>query len=213
MAGAPQYVVCDQAKSILAAIRKVWPPPQTEVILCVFHLRKYIDEHLAKDLASPRLIHLSHHCFEDLAHWTTFENALVQAQASNTLRWLHSRPMRGWPRTRLQQIRFQVSIPQPPHGSWPTTTGPLESRLDWVKKELRRRRHSFRNRFRTDRMLALMQSQPNRTANVRAYDSRIRRYCQTRPRMVPMVGIRFGFAADRRIIIDHVGLGGQGSLR
>jgi hypothetical protein len=93
-AGAPSWVVCDQGKAVIAAVRRVWP--QATIYICEAHLRMLGEQNLAAD---------GHDRFDPLWRrlrkaigsrdaWIAFEQEASSAGAARTLAWIRkTRPL------------------------------------------------------------------------------------------------------------------------
>ncbi len=190
--GTPRRIVCDAAKSPLAAMAAVWPqtamPPgsgQTpEVFLCHYHLgrrfRELLKKHRALDHPAAALIE---DAFSGPWEWRWFVATARSLAVPAIQTWLDAYESRvAW---QVQHMRDETA-----------STGPLETQLREIRDTLTYRRFSIRNRERLNRWLLLWQLNYNGHAGERHYSTLIR----------AALASRAGYAPPRRQITDAAGL-------
>ncbi len=161
-AGAPSWVVCDQGKAVIAAVRRVWP--QATIYICEAHLRMLGEQNLAAD---------GHDRFDPLWRslrkaigsrdaWIAFEQEASSAGAARTLAWIRkTRP--------LMDHQWAIREADRPH-----SIGGLETVFQEVIRRLGDRRFVFRNRARLELVFDLMALDLAKEANELRYREIIR---------------------------------------
>jgi hypothetical protein len=185
--GTPRRIVCDAAKSPLAAIAAVWPPgsgAHPEVFLCHYHLGhrflELLKKHKVLDHPSALLIK---DAFSGCWEWSWFVA---------TARGLRVPQIQTWLDAYENRVAWQVG-----HMKHETaSTGPLETQLREIRDTLTYRRFSIRNRERLNRWLLLWQLNANGHADERHYSTLIRAALTQHQ----------GFAPPRRRILDTKGI-------
>lgn len=134
--GEPNWVVCDQGKAVMAAVKRAWP--NATIYICEAHLRMLGEQRLAAD---------GHDRFDPLWRslrkaipnqeaWITFEQEVRDAGATQTLAWiLGTRP--------LMEQQWAIRADDRPH-----SIGGLETVFQEVVRRLGHRCFVFRNRAR-----------------------------------------------------------------
>lgn len=161
--GEPTWVVCDERKSIRAAVRRVWP--HATIYSCENHIARIGEKKLALD---------GHAQFSDLwwklqrgvkdeIAWQAFEQEARAHGATTTLRWIQSK-------RRLMKRQFAIYEP-----GRPRSTGSLETALRDLKARLGFRRFVVRNQARLDLLFALMALDLRKEAGERTFARALRR--------------------------------------
>lgn len=140
----PSWVVCDQGKAVMSAIRAAWP--DATIYVCEAHLRMLAEKRLAADgfdrtsllwKALPGAI-------GDRARWEQLEADTHAAGAKRTLAWMGTN-------RRLMERQWAVRDP-----NRPLSIGGLETVLREVVRRLGDRRLVFRNQARLELVFDLM---------------------------------------------------------
>jgi hypothetical protein len=174
--GQPSYVVCDQQKGLVNAVRRLWP--DTKVYPCAHHLQKNAEAYLAK--AGLRLgtvadaLHGRTFVEADAYHRFLRELAALREPAEwaklSETQWEAVADLESWVAQRDQAIRTSLNEPHAP-----LTTGGLEKPLRAnIKNALYDRRALFRNLDRLDALLILLQLNQNGLANVQRWAETLR---------------------------------------
>jgi len=162
--GQPTWVVCDQGKAVIAAVKRVWP--KATIYICEAHIRMLGEKELAADgrdrfdplwRALPKAV-------ADRAAWLALEQAVLAAGATRTLAWIRrTRPLleRQW------AVRDE---------SRPLSIGGLETVFREVVRRLGDRRFVFRNRTRLELVFDLMALDLAKQANELRYREIIRKH-------------------------------------
>ncbi len=141
---APSWVVCDQGKAVVSAIKTAWP--KATVYVCEAHLRMLAENRLAADGFDRRsaLWRAMPGAIGDRARWEQLEADMHAAGARQTLAWMSSN-------RRLMERQWRVRDP-----NRPLSIGGLETVLREVVHRLGDRRLVFRNRARLELVFDLM---------------------------------------------------------
>lgn len=160
--GEPSWVVCDQGKAVMSAVRAVWP--NATIYVCEAHLRMLGEQRLAADgfdrhhslWASLR------RAIPSQAGWEVFEREAGMAGAGRTLAWMATtRP--------LMDRQWAIRDPSKPH-----SIGGLETVFGEIIRRLGDRRFVFRNRVRLELVFDLMALDMARMATERRFREVIR---------------------------------------
>jgi hypothetical protein len=158
----PAWVVCDQGKAVLSAVRTVWP--NATIYVCEAHLRMLGEQRLAADGFDR------HHplwnglraAIPDRAAWEAFEQDAIAAGAPKTLAWMSkSRD--------LMEHQWAIRDPDRPH-----SIGGLETVFGEIVRRLGERRFVFRNRARLELVFDLMALELARLATDRRFREIVR---------------------------------------
>lgn len=142
--GEPNWVVCDQGKAVVAAVKRAWP--HATIYVCEAHLRMLGENALDAD---------GHDRFDPLWRklrkaivsekgWLAFEQDVAAAGAQATL---------GWIRKTRALMDHQWSIRDP---NRPLSIGGLETVFQEVLRRLGDRRFVFRNQARLELVFDLI---------------------------------------------------------
>lgn len=148
--GAPEQIVCDGDRNLIAAINEVWlpgDPASPEIFICHHHLRDSLTDKLrgAQIAAADPLYVAALEAFTSPAHWRAFEE-LVDARRPRI------RTVVNWVRRNGDRVAYQVAHSR----GRVTNTGPLETYFSELRHKLDDRRGGLSNRERLNRMLMLM---------------------------------------------------------
>ena len=162
--GKPTWVVCDQGKAVMAAVKLVWP--EATIYICEAHLRRLGEARLAAD-GFDRY----HPLWKSLRKaipkregWERFQQEVEAAGAAQTLAWIHkNRP--------LMERQWAIRRDDRPH-----SIGGLETVLQEIVRRLGDRRFVFRNRKRLELIFDLMALDMAKLANPVRYREIIRRH-------------------------------------
>jgi hypothetical protein len=158
----PAWVVCDQGKAVMSAVKAVWP--NATIYVCEAHLRMLGEQRLAADgfdrhhalWASLR------HAIPSQIGWDAFEQEVRAARASRTLAWMtQTRP--------LMDHQWAIRDPARPH-----SIGGLETVFGEIIRRLGERRFVFRNRERLELVFDLMALDMAKMATERRFREIIR---------------------------------------
>jgi len=160
--GQPEYVVCDQEKGLLTALRQVWP--ETAVYACSHHLQAQVLEQLRRaDLLPTPLADTVHHrTFIDMTAYEAFLSELdISLAAGLPVRQQNAlHDLDNWVAGRHEAVVRSIE-----EFHEPRSTGALESYLRSIKEVLYDRRALFKNLDRLDALLTLCQLRLNGFAN------------------------------------------------
>lgn len=161
--GAPTWVVCDERKSIRAAVRRVWP--KATIYSCEAHIARLGEKKLGLDGHGPYsdLWWKLQRGVKNEVAWQAFEQEARAKGAANTFRWIASK-------RRTMKRQFAVS-----EEGRPRSTGSLETTLREMKERLGLRRYVVRNRVRLDLLFALMALDLREEASERSFARVLRR--------------------------------------
>jgi hypothetical protein len=182
--GEPTWVVCDQGKAVMAAVKRAWPNATTYI--CEAHLRMLGEQQLAADGFDRfhPLWRSLRKAIPDRDAWLVFEQEVEDGGAAQTLAWIHdTRP--------LMDHQWAIREDDRPH-----SIGGLETVFQEVLRRLGDRRFVFRNRERLELVFDLMALDLAKQANELRYREIIRSHLLTnggRPRR------------NRRALDDHGG--------
>jgi hypothetical protein len=142
--GEPAWVVCDQGKTVMSAVRRAWP--NATVYVCEAHLRMLGEQRLAADGLDRHLPLWDglRAAAPDRAGWEAFEREAAAAGAAQTLGWM--RASRD-----LMERQWAIRDPDRPH-----SIGGLERVFTEALRRVGDRRFVFRNRARLELVLDLM---------------------------------------------------------
>jgi len=206
--GAPARVVCDNDRSLVRAVRSVWP--SAELFICEWHrkqrLIKVLEENGAwgsrseddevQALGIRRVRAAAHRALTTPTGWDEFCELAGKLRIKQLDRFVrqHDAEVRDHIARRPAQWRHERGLP--------VSAGPLEQKLRRLRDDyIKSRRFAFRNRERLNRLLLLIHLEMDGYSNEREYAAFIRDWLQGnagRP-LLP-----------RRAVTDH---GGHGSLR
>jgi hypothetical protein len=142
--GEPTWVVCDQGKAVMAAVKRAWP--NATIYICEAHLRMLGEQRLAADGFDRfhPLWRSLRKAIRDRDAWLVFEQEVEDAGAAQTLVWIHdTRP--------LMDHQWAIREDDRPH-----SIGGLETVFQEVLRRLGDRRYVFRNRERLELVFDLM---------------------------------------------------------
>jgi hypothetical protein len=182
--GEPTWVVCDQGKAVMAAVKRAWP--NATIYICEAHLRMLGEQRLAAD-GFDRFHPLWRSLRKAVPNhdaWLVFEQEVRDTGATGTLDWIRdTRP--------LMDHQWAIREDDRPH-----SIGGLETVFQEVLRRLGDRRFVFRNRERLELVFDLMALDLAKAANDLRYREIIRSHLLTndgRPRR------------KRRALDDHGG--------
>ena len=140
----PSWVVCDQGKAVVAAIKAAWP--DATIYVCEAHLRMLAEKRLAADGYDRRsaLWRALPGAIGDRARWDQLEADVHAAGAKHTLAWMGTN-------RKLMERQWRVRDP-----FRPLSIGGLETVLRDIVDRLGERRLVFRNRARLELLFDLM---------------------------------------------------------
>jgi hypothetical protein len=140
----PTWVVCDQGKAVMAAIKAAWP--DATIYVCEAHLRMLAEKRLAADGfdRTSVLWKAMAGAIGDRARWERLEADAHAAGAMRTLAWMGTN-------RRLMERQWAVRDP-----NRPLSIGGLETVLREVVHRLGDRRLVFRNQSRLELVFDLM---------------------------------------------------------
>ena len=158
----PAWVVCDQGKAVMTAVKNVWP--NATIYLCEAHLRMLGEQRLDADGFDR------HHALwaglrraiPDRAGWEAFEQAAIAAGATRTLAWMGTTRL-------LMERQWAIRDPDRPH-----SIGGLETIFQEIIRRLGERRFVFRNRERLELVFDLMALEMAKMATERRFREIIR---------------------------------------
>lgn len=160
--GEPSWVVCDQGKAVMSAVKAVWP--NATIYVCEAHLRMLGEQRLAADgfdRHHPLWASLRR-AIPTRAGWEVFEREAGMAGAARTLAWMATtRP--------LMDRQWAIRDPARPH-----SIGGLETVFGEIIRRLGDRRFVFRNRVRLELVFDLMALDMARMATERRFREVIR---------------------------------------
>ncbi len=158
----PAWVVCDQGKAVMSAVKAVWP--NATIYVCEAHLRMLGEQRLAADgfdRHHPLWASLRRAIPSQIG-WGAFEQEVRAAGASRTLAWIaQTRP--------LMDRQWALRDPARPH-----SIGGLETVFGEIIRRLGERRFVFRNRERLELVFDLMALDMARLATERRFREIIR---------------------------------------
>lgn len=150
LAGIPERIVSDDDSAIGWAVKQLWP--KTRHDLCVWHMEQRVTEILKANNLLGRPVHAGlAAAFQSTAGWLLWSAAATGYNIT----------LDDWIRAHDAKIRVQLSDPK-----WPNSTGPLETLLTRVRRDIAYRKTGFHNQERTDRLLQLMMLNHNGLANL-----------------------------------------------
>lgn len=142
--GEPTWVICDQGKAVMAAVKRAWPT--ATIYICEAHLRMLGEKNLAAD-GHDRFDPLWRSLRKAVASreaWLVFEQQVRASGAPRTLTWmLKTRP--------LMDRQWAIREDDRPH-----SIGGLETVFQEVVRRLGDRRFVFRNQVRLELVFDLM---------------------------------------------------------
>ena len=160
--GEPTWVVCDQGKAVMAAVKRAWP--NATIYICEAHLRMLGEQRLAAD-GFDRFHPLWRSLRKAIPKrdaWIVFEQEVRDAGATQTLAWIrNARP--------LMDHQWAIREDDRPH-----SIGGLETVFQEVVRRLGDRRFVFRNRARLELVFDLMALDLAKEANDLRYREIIR---------------------------------------
>ncbi|MGH3074973.1 MAG: hypothetical protein ACRDQC_08605 [Gaiellales bacterium] len=160
--GEPAWVVCDQGKAVLSAVRAVWP--NATIYVCEAHLRMLGEQRLAADgfdRHHPLWASLRQ-AVPSQTGWEVFEHEVKAAGAQRALAWItQTRP--------LMDHQWAIRDPARPH-----SIGGLETVFGEIIRRLGERRFVFRNQARLELVFELMALDIARMATERRFREIIR---------------------------------------
>jgi hypothetical protein len=194
--GVPEVVVTDGGQDVLNGIDLRWPKPgvgnRPERVRCRWHLADNLREALVEDirpfLKNPRthpLYQRAEKAFDNLDEWENYRrvayNSLVQFDPKSptipvAMRWLNSNDLR----IRSQLLRRADDRPGP------EAIGPVETEIQWLRRNLARRAQTLRNRPRTNQLLRLLVAGRTGRVDERAWADSIRRFLDDRNGHAPI---------------------------
>jgi len=198
--GRPRLIVCDNETGMLTGIARTWPTDEHEfspiIFLSHWHLKAAIKKLLKRrgytdDGELDLQLGLA---FASSRKWEEFDAWAHTIDVPTLHRWLDQRDPSWWAGdvTRSGRIAWQLN-----NGSGhPNSTGDLESKLRFVKTEIRGRVFALRNRERTNRMLGLMLLHLEGLDDVEVYAKLLRK----------SLAANGGLAAPRKQITDPRGV-------
>lgn len=159
----PTWVVCDQGKAVMSAIKAAWPG--ATVYVCEAHLRMLAEKRLAADGfdRTSALWRAMPGAIADRVRWDQLEADAHAAGASLTLSWMGAN-------RRLMEHQWSVRDPHRP-----LSIGGLETVLREVVERLGDRRLVFRNQARLELVFDLMGVEMAGLATERRFREIIRR--------------------------------------
>ena len=170
LSGQPHRIVCDEDPAIRAAIGHAWPAtsshPGPLIWLCHWHLRNQLKQTF---VSSDPLKGEVDAAFQDPETWEAFRTKLL------TLPPTMYKKTHSWVRRHEALVAFQLN-----ERLDPVSSGAGEILLNAIEDALGPRARHFRNKVRTDRLLALVQLQILGRANEAAYARAIRAYLKKR---------------------------------
>jgi hypothetical protein len=160
--GEPSWVVCDQGKAVMSAVKAVWP--NATIYVCEAHLRMLGEQRLAADgfdRHHPLWANLRR-AIPAKSGWEAFEREATAAGANWTLAWMaQTRP--------LMDRQWAIRDPAHPH-----SIGGLETVFGEIIRRLGERRFVFRNQARLELVFDLMALDMARLATERRFREVIR---------------------------------------
>jgi hypothetical protein len=160
--GEPSWVVCDQGKAVMSAVRAAWP--NATIYVCEAHLRMLGEQRLAADgfdRHHPLWASLRR-AIPNQSGWEAFEQEVANAGAHRTLAWMATtRP--------LMDRQWAIRDPARPH-----SIGGLETVFGEIVRRLGDRRFVFRNRARLELVFDFMALDMARLATERRFREIIR---------------------------------------
>lgn len=140
----PTWVVCDQGKAVMSAIRRAWP--NATIYVCEAHLRMLAEQRLAADGfdRTSALWKALPGAIADRVRWDQLEADAYAAGATRTLAWMSRN-------RRLMERQWQIRDPDRP-----LSIGGLETVLRTIVDRLGDRRLVFRNQARLELVFDLM---------------------------------------------------------
>jgi hypothetical protein len=159
----PSWVVCDQGKAVVSAIKTAWP--NATIYVCEAHLRMLAEKRLAGDGfdRSSALWKALPGAIGDRLRWDQLEADAHAAGATRTLAWMSSNRRRMERQWRLRDPHRPLSI------------GGLETVLRTIVDRLGDRRLVFRNQSRLELVFDLMGLEMAGLASERRFREIIRR--------------------------------------
>ena len=159
----PKMVVCDNDRSIVAAVKKAWP--DTFIKSCEYHLRasalKAITPYGLDTYGNPAMAGLNA-AFQNVTSWRRFARS-VQGKGVGIEDWVDRHADQV-----IAQARRRRWLPQ--HHS----TGAIEETLAALREFMAPRAFCYRNAERTNRMLELVRARLNRADDPELYAAAIR---------------------------------------
>ena len=159
----PTWVICDQGKAVVSAIKAAWP--DATIYVCEAHLRMLAELRLAADGFGDKsaLWKAMPGAIADRARWEQLEADAHAAGATRTLAWMGTN-------RRLMERQWAVRDP-----NRPLSIGGLETVLREIVKRLGDRRLVFRNQARLALVFDLMALEMAGLASERRFREIIRR--------------------------------------
>jgi hypothetical protein len=185
--GMPDLIVCDAHDGMLNGIRQVWGDRSYHspvVWLCHWHLREAIYKLVrSAKLQNTNLGRALDLAFIDERRWLRFVRYAKQMSVGVS-RWLDQPDPTWWAGNGTRADRVLWQIRNQTYGV-PETIQALETKLDWLRGKLNRRKFGFRNRDRTNLLLGLLMHHSNGDDDERAYAREIRLHLEARTGIAP----------------------------
>ncbi len=196
LGGAPSRVVCDNDGGLTNAVRACFP--DAELYLCEWHLRHALERLMAKlrtegrhQVAIDGLLPDVEAAFTGPLFWEPFVDSALAANIPRLSEWLNTTG-----RVVEDQFSRRGKRSSRPTGT-PLSTSPLDAFINPIRAAIQPRAYGLKNRERTNRLLMLMQLHANRSDDVDAYTSLIRKCLESNAGR-PVVA--------RRAVVDVRGL-------